>query len=116
MNEEGFLGIKPVGGDMESFCCGCGDPLLISPGDVVHFKKSGEINIMGMDVPIPGGLLCTVCNKKENGEDGLTVKFARLACSVCGCELQDVEPDFDEEGNLKELFCEGCSEPWRKEE
>jgi hypothetical protein len=117
MTEDGFLGIRPAGRDMESFCCACGEPLLISPGDVVHFKRGGELNIMGMAVPMPQGLLCSVCNKQENGEEGLTVKFARLACSICGEDLRgDLEPEFDDEGNLKEMFCEGCSEPWRNKE
>jgi hypothetical protein len=116
MTEDGFLGIRPAGWDMESFCCSCGDPLLISPGDVVHFKRGGEVSIMGLAVPIPEGLLCSVCNKRENGDDALTVKFARLSCSLCGGELPGgIEPDFDKEGNLKEMFCEDCSEPWRKE-
>jgi hypothetical protein len=117
MTEDGFLGIRPVGGDMESVCCVCGDPLLISSGDVVHFKRGGEISLMGMEVPVPEGLLCSVCNKTENGENNLTVKFARLTCSLCGGDLSpELEPEFDEEGNLKELVCEECSEPWRTEE
>jgi len=78
MTEDGFLGIRPAGWDMESFCCSCGDPLLISPGDVVHFKRGGEVSIMGLAVPIPEGLLCSVCNKTENGENNLTVKFAAV--------------------------------------
>jgi hypothetical protein len=116
MIDDGFLDIMPAGGDMESLCCGCGEPLLISPGDVVHFRRGGEMNIMGMEVPLPGGLLCSPCNRRENGGDFLTVRFEKLSCSLCGGSLPaDLEPEFDDEGNLKETFCEGCSEPWRKE-
>lgn len=117
MTEDGFLDIRPIGNDMETSCCGCGEVLLISSGDVVHFRRGGEINVLGMSVPVPSGLLCAACNKVENGEDRLSVKFARLACSRCGGELSgDSEPEFDEEGNLKELVCEECSEPWRTKE
>lgn len=117
MIEDGFLNIKPVGNDMEASCCGCGEVLLISSGDVVHFRPEGEIKFKDMSVPIPGGLLCAACNKIENGENGFSVKFARLACSRCGENLSgNVDPEFDEQGNLKELFCEECSEPWRSEE
>ena len=117
MTEDGFLDIKQVGNDMEASCCGCGEPILISSGDVVHFRRGGEIKILGMSVPVPSGLLCAACNKVENGEDCLSVKFARIACSVCGSEINgEVSPEFDEEGNLKELVCEDCSEPWRTRE
>lgn len=117
MTEDGFLDIRPIGDDMEASCCGCGEPILISSGDVVHFRPMGEIRLGGVSVPVPGGLLCAVCNKAENGGDRLSMKFDRLACAGCGGGLSDEEnPEFDEEGNLKELFCEDCQEPWRIEE
>lgn len=116
MIEDGFLNIKPVGNDMETSCCGCGDTLLISSGDVVHFRLGGEISLGGLIVPVPEGLLCTVCNKKENKEGNFSLKFARLTCSRCGGNLSgEAGADFDEQGNLKELFCEDCSEPWMEE-
>jgi len=116
MTEDGgFLDFRPAGEDIETSCCGCGEPILISSGDVVHFRHGGDVDIMGVSVPMPGGMLCAVCNKRENGGDCLSVKFARLSCSVCGGDVSG-EVEFDEDGNLKDMVCEDCFEPWRTRE
>lgn len=111
-----FLEINPVGDDLEAVCCGCGEPLLISSGDAVNFRAGETVNIMGIEVPVPAGLLCSVCDKKENGEARLSVKFASMVCSSCGAELspENSEPEFGEDGELKGMVCVDCSEPWRR--
>lgn len=114
MIDDGFLDIRPVGNDIETACCGCGEPILICSGDQVHFRSGGKIGIMGVEVPVPSGLLCFACNKAENGEDEMSVKFVKLACSRCGGDMTD--PEFDEDGNLKDLVCGDCLNPWRREE
>lgn len=108
--------LNSVGNYLEAVCCGCGEPLLICSGDSVNFRAGESANIMGIEVPMPSGLLCSVCNKKENGEVRLSVKFAKLVCSSCGGELspEDGEPEIGEDGEFKGMVCSDCSEPWRR--
>lgn len=107
---------KAVGDDIEAVCCGCGEVLLISSGDTVNFRAGEKMNVMGIEVPMPSGLLCARCSKVENGLDNLSVKFARMVCSSCGSDLspENSEPEFGEDGELKGMVCFDCSEPWRK--
>lgn len=111
MIEDGFFWLKPVGGDMESTCCGCGEPLLISPSDVVNFRMGGETEVMGVMVPTPAGLLCSICNRKENGKSELSVIFLKMVCSHCGNDIEgsDFTPNFDSDGNMDGMICDQCS-------
>lgn len=109
--------LKPVGDDLEAVCCGCGEALLISSGDVVNFRAGGgTMRVMDVEVPMPSGLLCARCNKEENGSESLSIKFAKLVCSSCGADLtpENSEPDFGEDGDFKGIVCFDCSEPWRR--
>lgn len=107
---------KSVGEDLEAVCCGCGEPLLISSGDTVNFRAGDAMDVMGVEVPMPSGLLCAKCSREENGDEVLSIRFARLACSCCGAELSEENSNvqFDEDGNLEGMVCFDCSEPWRK--
>lgn len=111
-----FKGFRPVGEDLEGVCCGCGEALLISSGDVVNFRAGNTMDVMGVEVPVPAGLLCSKCSREENGDDVLSIKFARLVCASCGVELSEdnSRPEFDEGGELKGMMCFDCSEPWRR--
>lgn len=113
---EGFLGMRPAGRDIEAVCCGCGEPLLISSGDTVHFRAGGTMDVMGVEVPMPSGLLCAACDRKENAGEALSVKFVQMVCSSCGAELspENSELEFGEGGDLKGMVCSDCSEPWRR--
>lgn len=108
--------IKPVGDHLEAVCSGCGEVLLIGSGDVVHYRRGPSAELGGVSLPMPEGILCSACNRRENPDSDMSIKFALLSCSGCGApitEEDEVEPEFDEEGNLKTMFCKDCSEPWR---
>ena len=107
------MNIKEVGSDFETVCAGCGEPLLMSDGDVLNFRMSEAEGADFEGFPMFGGFLCAVCNKRENPDSQLTVTFGRLACKECGRELNpDIEftTVTDDVGNVKGMICCGCSE------
>jgi hypothetical protein len=108
--------LNPVGDELEAVCCGCGEALLISSGDTVNFRAGDTMNVMGIEVPMPAGLLCARCNREENGRESLSVKFTKMVCSSCGSELSpdNIEPEFGEDGDIKGMICFDCFEPWRR--
>lgn len=109
--------IKPVGDDLEAVCCGCGETLLISSGDSVNFRSGGTEEIMGVEVCMPSGLLCSRCDREENKSESLSVVFTKMSCVACDAELSPdgAEPIFDENGVLKGLVCPICLETRRSE-
>lgn len=106
------MNIKPVGNDLESECVGCGEPLLIGEGDSLNFRMGYS---EGIEMPMPEGLLCAACNKQENGDEELIVKFNRARCQECGIDYDpeiEFTPSLDEQGNICGFVCENCSSPW----
>lgn len=108
------MNIKFIGRDMEAACCGCGEPLLISPGESVDIRAGDYMDLDGVPVPVPEGFLCSVCNRKENGDSVVSMKFHPLVCSSCGGDLgEDFILELDGYGGPKDPLCPECSEPWR---
>lgn len=110
------MDIKAIGNHLEAVCVGCGEVLLIGSGEAVNYRMGPPMDVGGVELPTPQGLLCAVCSRRENPGSDVSIKFALMACSGCGApitEEDEVEPDFDEEGNLKSMLCKDCSEPWR---
>jgi hypothetical protein len=100
--------IKQVGNHLESACVGCGEVLLIADGDMINFRI-GETSIDGEILPVPQGLLCFVCNKKENGSNYNGIRFGKLCCSKCGREAdEDHGPENFRPVDEQTFLCDYC--------
>lgn len=109
--------IKPIGSHLEAVCSGCGEVLLVGANEPVNFRMGGTENVCGVEVPMPEGLLCAVCNRRENGDARFSMRFASVVCPSCGGGIGDsgFEPQFDENGEINGFLCGGCQETWRTE-
>lgn len=105
--------LNQVGEYIETECLGCGETLLIGSGDSLNFRMGTK-----EDMPFPEGFLCSVCNKKENGDNDLVVKLQRMCCMECGVDLDINSPCqvvLDDDGEPKGMVCEDCEgESWRE--
>lgn len=116
------MDIKSIGNHLEAVCSVCGEVLLIGGGDSVNFRPGPSVEVGGMEIPMPDAILCSVCSRKEGDGTQATIKFVQLVCSCCGRDFSDgesvpdFEPEFDEKGEFKGVFCSDCSEPWRRGE
>lgn len=113
------MDIRPIGKDLEAVCAGCGEVMLLMSGDSINFRMGSPVDMGGVSLPMPEGVLCAACNRKENHQSSVEVslKFLRLSCSDCGREIDpedDFETKLDAEGGVRGFICIRCSEPWRE--
>jgi len=112
------MNIRPIGKDLEAVCAGCGEVMLLMSGDSVNFRIGPEVDLGGMSLPMPEGVLCAACHRKENADSEVKVslKFLSMSCSECGSEIDpngEFETKLDADGAIDGFVCIGCSEPWR---
>lgn len=113
------MDIRPIGKDLEATCAGCGEVMLLMSGDSVNFRFGPEVDLGGFSLPMPDGVLCAACHRKENADSDIKVsmKLLSMSCSECGREINiddEFESKLDDDGGVNGFVCVECSEPWRE--